>query len=265
MSAVERTPFGTALRHWRATRRLSQLELALLADTPPRHVSFLETGRSRPSKEMVLRLAEALDVPLSERNAMLSAAGFSASYRQRPLSAAALVGVRVVLERLLASHEPYPALVLDEAYDILDANEAARSLFLDGQAPTPEQRVNLIDLLMGPLRSALVNWHEVMHETRRRLRREAVMAPHEPRLLALLARVELATEGVAAAADLTEDSPVMLTHVRFGGHDLSLLSTLVHFGATRDVTVQGVHVELIYPADERSASVLREMSRVATR
>ncbi len=152
---------------------------------------------------------------------------------RRPLSAAALVGVRVVLERSLASHEPYPALVLDEASDILDANVAVRSLILDRHAPTPEQRANLIDLLMGPLRSALVNWHEVMRETRRRVRQEDVMAPHEPRLLELLARVELATEGVAAAADLTEDSPVMLTHVRFGGQDLSLLSTLVHFGATR--------------------------------
>jgi len=168
--------FGTHLKDWRRARRLSQLDLALMADVSARHVSFLETGRARPSRDMVLRLARTLEVPLKERNDLLSAAGFAPAYRARDLSDAELTPLRHAIEHLLAGHDPYPAYVLDRTWDLVDANVGARRLLgglLPADAPA-DARPNMVRLLLkpGPLRDAMVNWDEVARLTLLRLRRE---------------------------------------------------------------------------------------------
>lgn len=257
---TDTTPFGHALRRWRTARRLSQQDLALRAGTPSRHVSFLETGRARPSHGMVLRLADALDVPLGDRNQLLRAAGFAPAYAARPLDDAALGAVRRVVDRLLASHAPFPAVVLDRWYDVLDANAAARALFLGG-APVPEApRLNLVAHLLGPLRAALVNWDDLVRDAARRLRAEVAAAPDDERLGALLARVE--EEGgpaLRAGGDLPE-GPVLFARMRTPMGELATLTTIVHFGGARDVTVDGLRVELIYPADAETERVLRAIA-----
>ncbi len=252
-------PFGHALRRWRTARRLSQLDLALRAGTPPRHVSFLETGRARPTQSMVLRLADALDVPLHDRNALLRNAGFAPSFEERPLADEALSAVRDVIARLLAAHEPYPAVVLDRWYDVLDATVGARALFLGGAALPVAPRLNLVTQLMGPLRDALVNWEEVAVDALWRLRREASAAPADTRLGALLAELESVAGAVCAPRGSVPVSPVLTAHVRSPHGDIATVSTIVHFSGARDVTVEGLRVELVYPADARSEAILRRL------
>lgn len=259
MVSTAPTPFGHVLRQWRSARRLSQLALASRAETPPRHVSFLETGRARPSREMVLRLATALDLPLPEHNRLLVAAGFSPAYAERALDDAALAPIRFVIARMLASHTPYPAVVLDRWYDILDANPAGRLLFLGGAPLDPDDPPNLVELLLGPFRERIVNWPELVHDGLIRLRREAADALDDHRLHALLERVERVAAELPLAADHGAPSPVLCTRIRHGDLVLTTLSTLVHFGGSRDVTVDGLHLELVYPADELTDRVLREL------
>ncbi len=253
------TPFGHALRRWRASRRLSQLDLALRAGTPPRHVSFLETGRARPTQAMVLRLADALDVPLHDRNALLRDAGFAATFDERPLTDEALAAVRAVIARLLAAHEPFPAVVLDRWYDVLDATTGARALFLGGAALPVAPRLNLVTHLLGPLRSALVNWEEVAVDALWRLRREAGAAPDDERLGALLAELEQVAGPLVMPRGSVAASPVLLARLRSPFGEIATVSTIVHFGGARDVTVEGLRVELIYPADTRSEAILRRI------
>lgn len=251
------TLFGPALKRWRTTRRLSQLELAARAATPSRHVSFLETGRARPSQEMVLRLGAALDLPLHEQNGLLSAAGFAPAFPERPLADDALGPVRQVIDRLLAAHAPFPGVVLDRWYDILGANLGARRLFLGGAEVDPDDPVNLTDVMLGPLRELVVNWDEVVWDAVARLRREVAEAPDDGRLADLLARAEAAAaELPGPPPPLAMPAPVLFTRARLGGVDITTLSTLVHFGGSRDVTVEGLHLELIFPADATTEAAL---------
>lgn len=260
MPAAPASPFGHALRQWRTTRHLSQLELAHRAATPPRHVSFLETGRARPSREMVLRLADALDVPPDACNTLLGVAGFAPAYTERPLSDDALRSVREVIGRLLQSHAPFPGLVLNAWYDVVDLNAPALALFGALGLPAAEGAPNLVALLLGPLRRVIVNWDEVLLDTRDRLRREMSDRPADARLAATLASVEAAARESAARPPRATASPVLFTHFRTAVGDLHTLSTLVQFGGARDVTVHGLHVELIYPADAHDDALLRALS-----
>lgn len=259
MPSLAPTPFGHALRRWRTARHISQLELATRAQTPSRHVSFLETGRSRPSQEMVLRLAEALEVPLPDRNALLTAAGFAPAFRERALGDEALSSIRFVVQRMLEAHAPYPAIVLDRWYDILDANLCGRRLLLGGAEVDPDDPHNLIDLLLGPMRALITNWDEVIVDGLLRLRREVAAAVDDQRLAALLDRVEAETRQLELSRFARSESPVLFTRANVFGTELTTLSTLVHFGGARDVTVDGLHLELIYPADAATDAVLRTL------
>jgi len=261
MTNTAPTPFGHALRRWRTARRMSQLALASRAETPPRHVSFLETGRARPSSEMVLRLAAALELPLHERNGLLGVAGFPPAFAERPLDDAALAPVRFVIARLLAAHMPYPAIVLDRWYDILDANVAGRALFLGGAPLDPDDPPNLVDLMLGPVfRERAVNWDELVHDGLARLRREAAGALDDERLHALLDRLEGVARGLPPTPTTRPPAPVLLTRIRHGEEILTTLSTMVHFGGSRDVTVDGLHLELVYPADDLTDRALRALA-----
>lgn len=254
------SPFGHALRRWRTDRGLSQLALSLRAETPARHISFLETGRARPTQPMVLRVAEALEIPLNDRNELLAAAGFAPIYSTESLGDEALQPVRFVIDRLLASHAPYPALVLDRWYDILDANFTAQQVFLGGIAPDPDDPPNLISLIIGPARAALMNPSEVIHDGLRRLRKDVRLSPGDARLEGLLETLEAATRDLPPP-EPGPLAPVLFTRLRVGEEILSTLSTLVHFGGVHDVTVDGLHLELIYPADAATDAAFKAIGQ----
>lgn len=176
------------LRQWRRLRGMSQLTLATEAATTARHLSFLETGRSRPSRSMVIRLSEVLGLPLRERNRLLEAAGLAAAYREAELDSATLAPYRAAIQRLLRAHEPYPAMVVDGRYNVLDANAAARALF--GQALIGS---NLIRRYTDEAaRAAIVNWPDVARAGLARIRERARQAPDDHELAALVAIAETA-------------------------------------------------------------------------
>src|SRR5215470_7922649 len=193
------SPVGTLLKHWRGVRRVSQLELALRAEVTPRHISFVETGRAHPSREMVLTLARALDVPLRERNQMLLAAGYAPLYRETGLDEASMSRVRAALDRLLAHHEPYPAVVMDRHWDVLRTNDAAAAMFawlLDGaDAGDPP---NVVRLMFGPVRPHVANWEETGQALVQRVHREAVGGVPDAQTARLLDEV-LALPGIPDA------------------------------------------------------------------
>jgi hypothetical protein len=207
---------------------------------------------------MVHRLADALDVPLAERNALWRAAGFADAYPERQLDDAAMAGIRFVIDRLLQSHALWPALVLDSAYDIVQANATAQQL-LFGDTQVPDERPNLVTLILGPMRPLLENWDEVALELRTRLRHEAAQAGADPRLKPLLAQAEAALPATVKPAESAGESPVMLTRLRTPLGVLRTISTFVRFGGVRDVTVDGLHVELIYPADDAADALMRAL------
>lgn len=238
------SPVGTLMRHWRAQRRMSQLGLAMTAGTTQRHVSFVESGRAQPSRELVLRLARALDVPLRERNQLLLAAGYAPQYRETGLDAPALRQVQRALDRMLAQQEPYPAVVMDHHWDIQRANAAATSLFtrlLDGPPPTP---ANVIRLMFGPLRPHVANFDATAEALLARIHREAVGGLPDPRTLALLDEIR-----PDAPPDFARPaSPVVPVHFVKDDLDVRYFSLVTTVGTPQDVTLQEIRVELFFPA-----------------
>ena len=181
--------FGPLLKEWRAFRRLSQLDLSLAADSSSRHVSFLETGRAQPSRDMVLKLAEALEVPLRERNTLLSGAGYAPMYRESALDDAALAPVRRALDFMLAQQEPFPALVV-RSWDLLLSNQAGMHLigFLCGpDRPVSNAPPNVMHMMFDPhfLRPYIVDWENVARVVLHRAYREALVSPHDENAFSL--------------------------------------------------------------------------------
>lgn len=253
--------FGAELRRWRSARRHSQLDLAALADVSQRHLSHLETGRSRPSREMVSRLAEALDVPLRGRNELLAAAGFAAAHDHRSLHDADMDRVRAILQRVLDGHEPAPAYVVDRQWDLVLANAATARL--TGMLPNPERaaavgRGNVLRLLLHPegLAPHVVNLGEVVAVLLGRLRRETAEHGGDERLAALLEEMTaLAPAQVPTTAPTARDLAVPL-HLDLGGHRLRLLTMIATIGAAHDVTVEELRLETLLPMDEKTRHVL---------
>lgn len=253
---------GALLREWRDRRRMSQLELALRADSSARHISFIETGRSRPSEEMVLRLADHLDVPMRERNALLISAGYAPRFTETALDAPAMSTLMAGVERLLRGYEPYPALVVDGRYDILAANDGIAAL-TEGVAP---------HLLRPPLNALRITLHpEGMAPRIRNLRewRRHLLDQME-RQLALLRSSPLRElyeevsayrlperggEEVAAESGHAPFAlPMMIEH---GGRVLSFISTIATFNTPMDVTVSELAIETFLPADAETAAYLQ--------
>jgi transcriptional regulator with XRE-family HTH domain len=248
--ATALSPFGAELRRWRRVRGRSQLQLAVLAETTPRHLSFLETGRSRPSQELVLRLATALEVPLRERNALLHAAGLRAVFPEEDLEAPQLAPIRQVVERLLAQQEPYPAVAFDRAYRMVRANAAARR-FLGAEGDWLE----LIFAPTSPVRASMENFAEVAWAA-------LDLARHEAGAEEACARLERHLAGVPRPPGLV-GSPVVSPRFRLGEEAVSTLTTVVRFGNSRAVAVEELRVELIFPADEASARVFQHLAEAA--
>ncbi len=249
---------GDLLRQWRRRRDLSQLDLAIAADVSARHVSLVETGKSRPSAAMVLRLAEQLDVPLRDRNRLLLAAGFAPRYAERPLDNGRLGVAEDAVRRVLRAHEPYPAVVLDRRWNILATNRSVGPLFAEVAPALLEPPVNLIRLALDPrgLAPWLGNLADVRDVLRSRITRQLAIAP-DPELTALYH--ELLTPGPDDAAHRSVDADVVLPMIfTLGDRQLRLFSTSTTFGTPLDITLDELVIESYYPADAESAAYLEE-------
>ena len=262
--------FGPMLRAWRRRRGASQLALALQSGVSQRHVSFLESGRARPSREMVVQLTSALDVPLRQRNAMLLAAGFAPVYRESNLAAPELTPVRQAIDRMLKQQEPYPAVVIDRLWNLLEANEAAVAftMFLhEGPppAPPPGKQPNLLRSLLDPkgLRPKLANWEEVARYLVSTTYAEILADGGEPRALAFIEEVMGYPDVPASFRKLRfEDRPppVLTLDYIVGGKSLSVFTTIATLGTPQDVTLQEVRIECFFPADERSDALFKSLA-----
>ena len=261
MSTIERT-VGDVLRDWRRRRHVSQLDLASEVGVSSRHLSFLETGRSRPSREMLLRLAEGLDVPLRERNALLVAGGFAPVFPERPLSDPALDAVRQAVDVVLKGHEPYPALAVDRTWNLLAANRSAQ-LFLQGipdHLTTPP--VNVLRLCFHPdgLVSRIRNRRVLLPQLIARLGHE-IAATADPRLEAL--RDELLAYPVMREIGARRRPPrpeiVVLFELESEAGVLRFISTTTVFGTAADVTVDELTIESFFPADAETATTIRAL------
>ena len=245
---------GELLRQWRRRRGLSQLALALAADVSARHVSLVETGRSRPSAEMILRLADQLHVPLRDRNRLLLAGGFAPRYAERPLADGALSAVHDAIRRVLRAHEPYPALVFDRRWNIVLTNRAVDPFFARVAPDLLRPPVNLVRLGLDPrgLAPMVVNLADVRAVFRTRIARQLATAP-DPELTALYD--ELLAPGLQSEPGRRIESDVVLPMIlRVGGRELRLFSTITTFGTPMDITVDEIAVESYYPADAESAA-----------
>lgn len=247
---------GDLLRHWRSVRGMSQLDLASEAASTPRYVSFVETGRAQPTRQMVVRLSRALEVPLRERNELLLAAGFAPLYSLEPLSSPLMAGVDRAVSALLEQHEPFPAVVLDRGWNLQRANDGARRLFSRLFAPEPlPAEVNVLRAVIepGPLRSRLRNWDDVAPALLERTRREAVGGVLDGASAALIAdlaaRPDVAA-ALAAAESVTTAAPVIDLHFDLEEGPLAFFSVVSTIGTPIDVTAQELRVESFFAADE---------------
>lgn len=259
-TADRSAPLGELLRDWRRRRRMSQLDLALEAGVSARHLSFLETGRSQPSRDMVLRLAEELEVPLRDRNRLLLAAGFAPAYGERPLEAPEMEPVRRAVAQVLTGHEPFPAAVVDRWWNLVAANRNI-SLFLQGvsgellESPANVLRVSLHPDGMAPRIANLAEWRGHLLD---RLRRE-VAATADPRLADLLGELEGYPAPLRSAPARPPQGAIAVPLVlRHEGRELTFFSTVATFGTAVDVTVAELSIEAFFPADAPTAAFLHQ-------
>jgi transcriptional regulator with XRE-family HTH domain len=252
------SPIGELLRSWRQRRNLSQLELALDADVSARHVSFLETGRSRPSREMVIRLAEQLEIPLRERNALLLAAGYAPIYAERQLDAPEMAPVRQAIDRFLRAHEPYPAVVIDRHHNLIASNDALE-LLLEGVDPEllkPPANVLRIALHPNGMAPRTLNLREWSAYLLQRARREAHIT-HDPDLASLYEELS-GYPGVQTIPAQSEVQPGdIVLPLRLldldGESELAFFGTISTFGTAADITLAELAIEAFYPANARTA------------
>ncbi|MGX7681950.1 helix-turn-helix domain-containing protein [Jatrophihabitans sp. DSM 45814] len=254
-------PVGALLRQWRERRRLSQLDLALQTDISARHLSFVETGRSKPSSEMILRLTEELEVPLRERNRVLLAGGFAPVYSERPLNAPQMTAVRSAVQQVLVGHEPYPAILIDRHWNLLDAN-AAVPLFLQNVDPqllaTP---ANVLRLSLHPdgMAPQIVNLGEWRAHLLARLRRQAAVTQDQSLRELHAELTALPCDQPEPAIDLPGKGNVIVP-LQFrvaSGQILSFISITAIFGTPLDITLSELAIESFYPADAATADHLR--------
>jgi len=257
--------FGALLRHWRNVRRVSQLDLALEADISTRHLSCIETGRSQPSRDMVVRLTEALQIPLRERNTLLLAAGFAPLYPHTGLETPELEAARRAVELLMAQLEPYPVLALDRHWNTLKMNAGAKrflALFPGCDSGTPHNGVRLVFQPQG-LRPFIENWELVAARIIRRLQREARDNPSDETLKRFLDEL-LSYPDVPnrwRMLDLDGHPSAFLTiNYRWKNSTLRLFSTLTTLGTALDVELQELRIESFFPADEATRTVLHRLT-----
>lgn len=256
---------GDLLRYWRRVRGMSQLDVSSAAMTTPRHMSFLETGRARASREMVIRLATALEVPLRDRNGLLLAAGFAPLYTDHDLDDPAAERITAAIERILVAHDPLPAVVMNRRWDVQRANEGARCLFTRLLAPHPmPDAPNVLRLMLepGPVRSGVTNWNEVAPSLLERARREAVggVLDHDTaELVQQLLDGPDASTFAALPRVVAPLVPVIDVHFSVDSTILRWFSIVSTIGTPVDVTAQELRVEAFFPADDHTERNWRAM------
>ncbi|MFM0643050.1 helix-turn-helix transcriptional regulator [Paraburkholderia bryophila] len=256
---------GDLLREWRQRRRMSQLLLATEADVSTRHLSFVESGRALPSREMVMHLAERLDVPLRARNALLVAAGYAPLFRERPLSDPQLAAAREAVDLVLKGHEPYPALAIDRHWTIVASNNALAPLLSGASPELLKPPVNALRLSLHPegIAGSIVNWHAWREHTLTRLQRQ-IEVSGDGTLSAL--RDELAAYPAPPGAEAAEHDNAAVNQIavplrlRTPIGELSFFSTTTVFGTPVDVTLSELAIEAFFPADQQTATALRNFA-----
>jgi transcriptional regulator with XRE-family HTH domain len=255
---------GAHLREWRQRRRLSQLDLACEADISTRHLSFVETGRATPSREMILHLAEQLDVPMRERNVLLVAAGYAPVFPERSLAAPELDAARAAIDLLLQGHKPYPAFALDRHWNVVAGNAALPQLYegVDRTLLTPPINVMRLSLHPGGLAPRILNLAEWRAHLLGRLRRQIELTA-DPGLIALLA--EVTDYGGGAPTQRSGDvhparDMVIPLRVRIAAGTVSFFTTTMVFGTPVEVTLSELAVESFFPADAETAAIVRQLS-----
>ena len=255
---------GALLRSWRAARHVSQLDLALAADVSSRHLSFVETGRAQPSLQLVTRLADALTIPLRERNVLLLAAGYAPRHRETGLAAPAMTQARRAIEFILQQQEPYPAFVMNRHWDLLESNQGSKRVFgflLGG----PRKHTNVMRLVFDPngLRPRMLNWEEVASRLIRRLHHEIEAAPSDDVARALLSDLLGYPEVPSRWRTRELDdplSPLLSAVYRRDDVELRFFSTITIFLAPQDVTMEELRIECSFPADEATDRFCRELA-----
>lgn len=251
-------PIGALLRDWRRRRGLTQLELGLEAGVSTRHLSYVENGRSQPSREMVERLAERLAIPLRERSQLLVAAGYAPTYQQRSLDMPEMAAARRALNQILDSHEPFPGLVVDRYWNMVFGNDAAMTLFEGVDPSLAEPPVNVLRLALHPkgFASRLVNLGEVRASLVGRLRR-SLEASGDEALASLYDEVRAYPPGDEPAPLQPGAHEIALPlRIRTDSGELAFFSTVSTFGTAYDITLSELSIELLYPADRETAELL---------
>ncbi len=251
-------PFGRHLKIWRSQRGLSQLELAHRTEISQRHISFIETGRSRPKAQVIHRIAEALEIPLRERNLLLQSAGLPPVFEEKPLSDDALGPFRRAIDHILEGHEPYPAFVINRWWEVVDANQAGRRFSpLDGEAS-----VTTIDLFLapGPWRDSMENFAEVAWVFLQRMQREVAEAGQDDRLEALLQKAQEYLKDVPKPLDNDCSELVLCPRFRIGDQVLSTISMMSRFGSAREITLDELRVELLFPGDAAAEAFFHQVA-----
>jgi transcriptional regulator with XRE-family HTH domain len=257
--------FGVRLSEWRMRRRESQLDLAIAAEISQRHLSFVESGRTLPSRDMVVRLCDALDIPLRARNELLSSAGYAALYPERSLDVLEMAGVRDALSRLVGHHEPYPAFVVDREWRVVLSNGSAARLVsacLDQamlQSLSPDGALNFMRMMFEPLqmRPRVRNWPSVAPRLLARLRNEARGDPQSPSA-ALLKELGPQAEADRSSEAPPVELPIVPLELDVEGATLRLFNTITTFGTPQDVGLQELRIEMSYPMDTATRTFLTE-------
>jgi transcriptional regulator with XRE-family HTH domain len=263
MSPIDTKPrVGELLREWRDRRHLSQLDLATEAGISSRHLSFVETGRAAPSREMVLTLAEHLEVPLREQNALLLAAGYAPSFSETPLDTDEMRPVRHALKAIISGQEPYPAIIVDRQWEMVASNKPAQEILIDGVSeellapPTNALRVTMHPEGLAP---QILNFDEWSAHLITRLHRQALLS-QDP-ALAELERELLAYPGVEPSSGIAEPAEMLFVPLRLkrrsDGRVLSMFSTIATFGTALDITLEELSIESFFPADQPTEDYLR--------
>jgi len=258
-------PVGDLLREWRQRRRMSQLDLALEAEVSTRHLSFVESGRAQPSREMVLNLAERLEVPLRERNVLLVAAGFAPVFRERALQDPALASARKAIDLVLQGHEPYPALAVDRHWNMVASNKAAARLVAGADLSLLSPPVNVLRLSLHPKGMAprIANLNEWRAHLLERLRRQIELTA-DPVLVELLAELGAypAPRDTGPRRPASAEYAGVVVPLQFvtDAGTLSFFSTTTVFGTPVDITLSELALECFYPADAATAEALRGLA-----
>lgn len=260
--------FAAALRYWRGKRGYTQLRLSTESGISQRHISFLESGRSRASREMILKLGIVLDIPLRERNVMLLAAGYAPAYRERRLSDPELAAVKQALDFMLAQHAPYPALVVDRLWNLVMANAPAVMMMrwlldMSDDAPLPSEGVNVLKLMLDPnsVRKHLLNWEDVCADLLHWIQREAMsdgLGSEAETLLSQLVALPGISETARFANLDARTLPFLPMQIRKDGVALNLFTSIATMGTPNDVTVHELRIESFFPADEDTARWFRD-------